>query len=163
MKTTTVSAAIARNKKGEVLLVQQEARYDSKPNWMLPGGRLEGEESIFESLNREFLEETGLKLISINALAYTTQILDLKKSSMFNVNVFEVSLEQGKLNPQDPDGEIIQAVYLSVDEAIKKLQNNKFSYTKEPSADCIKHYPNNYKFWEYHWRDGDTYLVNKFK
>jgi len=163
MKTTTISAAIARNPKGEILLVEQEAKYDSKPNWMLPGGRLEDGESIFESLRREFLEETGLELLTIDGLAYTTQILDLAKSSMFNVNVFEVTLKDGEINPNDPDGDIISAAYLSPDEATLKLKNNKFSYTKEPPADCIKNYPNNYKFWEYHWKDDDTFLVNKFR
>ena len=162
MKTTTILAAIARNKNDEVLLVEQKAKYDSKPNWMLPGGRLEEGESILNSLKRELLEETGLNLISIDSFAYTIQILDLKKLSMFNVNVFEVSVEQKKIKPQDPDEEILQAAYCTASEAISKLKNNKFSYTYEPSSDCIENFPNNYKFWEYHWKDGDTHLVNRF-
>ena len=162
MKTTTILAAIARNKNGEVLLVEQEAKYDSKANWMLPGGKLEESENIFGSLKRELLEETGLNLISVDGFAYTIQILDIEKSSMFNVNVFEVSLESGEIKPQDPDEEILQAVYLPVKEAISKLRNNKFSYTYEPSSDCIENFSNNYKFWEYHWQDGDTRLVSRY-
>ena len=165
MKTTTILAAIARNKNGEILLVEQVAKYDSKPNWMLPGGKLESGEDIYKSLKRELLEETGLNLISIDGFAYTIQIFNLKesvgKSSMFNVNVFEVSLEQKVIKPQDPDQEILQAAYFSASEAISKLKNNKFSYTYEPSSDCIKNFPNNYKFWEYHWRDGKTDLVSR--
>ena len=163
MKTTTISAGIARNSLGEILLVEQEAPYDTKHNWMLPGGQVEKNEDIETSLRREFLEETGLMLSSVNFLSYTTQIFNPTKQSIFNVNIFEISLEDGVINPNDPDNEIISAAYLSPSEAIKKLSNNKFSYSKEPPIDAIQNFPNNYKLWEYRWEKSGTVLVNKLR
>ncbi len=151
MKTTTISAGIARNSKNEILLVEQKARDCS--NWLLPGGSVDDNEDIEEGLRREFMEETGLVLTSIKALSYTSQVFDPVRSKIFNINVFEVVLKDGKIEPSDPDNEIIQAKYLPKDEAIKLLNNNKYSYAKHPAIDAIENFPNNYKYWEYCWEE----------
>jgi 8-oxo-dGTP diphosphatase len=54
-----ISAAALIVQDQQVLLVNHKAvgRYDF---WLPPGGRLEGEESIFECAKREAFEETGL-------------------------------------------------------------------------------------------------------
>ena len=51
-------AALIRDERGRVLIVHRT--YSIEEPWALPGGWLEGRESIEQTLSRELLEETGL-------------------------------------------------------------------------------------------------------
>jgi ADP-ribose pyrophosphatase YjhB (NUDIX family) len=51
-------AALIRDERGRVLIVHRT--YSIEEPWALPGGWLEGQESIEQTLVRELLEETGL-------------------------------------------------------------------------------------------------------
>jgi 8-oxo-dGTP diphosphatase len=53
-----VGAVVQRD--GALLLVRHE-KPDREPYWVLPGGRLEPDETIPECAERELLEETGLE------------------------------------------------------------------------------------------------------
>ncbi len=53
-------AALIRDERGRVLVVRRT--YSREEPWALPGGWLEGGESIEDSLERELLEETGLQV-----------------------------------------------------------------------------------------------------
>lgn len=50
--------AIIRNKENKFLLLIKDK--DGKKYWDLPGGRIEGDDSFEETLNRELKEEIGL-------------------------------------------------------------------------------------------------------
>src|ERR1700687_2746283 len=52
-------AALIRDKDGRILLVHRT--YSDDEPWALPGGWLEGNEPIESALERELLEETGLR------------------------------------------------------------------------------------------------------
>jgi len=57
--------ALIRNKKGEILLVQEDPRdnpFDTVKGeyWDLPGGRIKKDETIDQGFNREILEELGV-------------------------------------------------------------------------------------------------------
>ncbi|WP_334186948.1 NUDIX domain-containing protein [Noviherbaspirillum sp.] len=59
-----VAVGILMKQNGDVLLGQ---RPDGKPYsgyWEFPGGKVEADESIFEALKREFVEELGIVLVS---------------------------------------------------------------------------------------------------
>ena len=59
-----VAGLVRRN--DEILLVQQQNRHGVR-NWSIPGGRLEPTDSdIFRGVEREVLEETGLKVLAGN-------------------------------------------------------------------------------------------------
>jgi ADP-ribose pyrophosphatase YjhB (NUDIX family) len=55
-----ISAGAIVLREGQLLLVHHRA--DSYDFWVPPGGRLRGEESIFDCAARETLEETGLQI-----------------------------------------------------------------------------------------------------
>jgi 8-oxo-dGTP diphosphatase len=69
-----ISAAtlVVRNK--QVLLVnhRESGRYDF---WVPPGGRLEGDESIFDCARRETLEETGLH-VELDHILYIQEFVE---------------------------------------------------------------------------------------
>ncbi len=47
-------AAVIKNSKGRVLILKRFGK------WMLPGGRLEEDASVYKGLSREIKEETGI-------------------------------------------------------------------------------------------------------
>jgi 8-oxo-dGTP diphosphatase len=53
-------AALIRDERGRVLLVHRT--YSREEPWAFPGGWLEGHEAIERGLERELLEETGLRV-----------------------------------------------------------------------------------------------------
>jgi len=52
--------AIIRNEKGEVLLIKHKKRTPWHGYWILPGGKLENNESLEECVEREIREELGV-------------------------------------------------------------------------------------------------------
>ncbi len=58
--------ALISNPSGKILLLQVKLKeiseYDGITYWDLPGGRVEKNESVIETLDRELHEETGLEL-----------------------------------------------------------------------------------------------------
>ena len=57
-----ISAAVLITQRKQLLLVnhRKSGRYDF---WVPPGGKLQGEESIFDCARRETMEETGLSVV----------------------------------------------------------------------------------------------------
>jgi 8-oxo-dGTP pyrophosphatase MutT (NUDIX family) len=57
--------ALIRNKKGEILLLKTDTRqlkgYDGKAYWDIPGGRIQKDDTVEDTLKREIEEETGIK------------------------------------------------------------------------------------------------------
>jgi ADP-ribose pyrophosphatase YjhB (NUDIX family) len=53
-------AALIRDEAGRILLVHRT--YSREEPWALPGGWLEGREGVDRTLERELLEETGLRI-----------------------------------------------------------------------------------------------------
>jgi 8-oxo-dGTP diphosphatase len=70
MKLFLGMKALIQRKDGKVLLLR-EAAYDEGTNagkWDVPGGRINPEESIYEALRREVMEESGLEIEVIETL-----------------------------------------------------------------------------------------------
>ena len=59
-----VAVGILMKPNGDVLLAQRPAGKPYSGYWEFPGGKVEAEESIFNALKREFLEELGIGIIS---------------------------------------------------------------------------------------------------
>jgi 8-oxo-dGTP diphosphatase len=63
-----VVAGVLRNETGEVLLAQRLAPKRYAGQWEFPGGKLEGEESARQALDRELSEELGIRVLDARRL-----------------------------------------------------------------------------------------------
>lgn len=112
-----VSALIRRD--GELLLVEERAPGDTESTWMLPGGRLEGGETLTQALGRELAEETGLQLIGSPVVAFAIDIIGAEGS--YSAITFDCEAD-GALAPDDPDGLVLAADWVTTDEAFTRLR-----------------------------------------
>ena len=91
--STRVSVAIIR-RAGKVLVCQRKkgARYELK--WEFPGGKLEANETIIESLQRELREELSIELKAVSRIEFQTA--DYDDGGRFEVAYCFVSDHSGK-------------------------------------------------------------------
>lgn len=62
-----VAVGILMKPNGDVLLGQRPAGKPYPGYWEFPGGKVEAGESIFHALQREFMEELGVRVLSAQA------------------------------------------------------------------------------------------------
>ena len=111
------------------MLVFQGRRSDAR-FWALPGGIVEDGELVTEGLVREVAEETGLAIEELGRLAYAVRV-DWRRPAhvrgrevpgyLATVWTFEVASWTGELVVDDPDGVVLEAAFLSVQEAVGRL------------------------------------------
>ena len=126
MKTLETKSAggIIRNKKGEVLLVEQEDLV-----WSLPKGHLEGTETPFEAAIREIKEETSLTRVNmICELGHYSRYKiargggdDLSERKTIYYFLFETDVED--VRPEDPA--ILSAKWFKPEDVIAQLHHEK--------------------------------------
>lgn len=110
-----VAAAILLDPRGRVLLVGNDWQGFGNVRYTLPGGVVERGESTLDALSREVLEETGLQITGIEHLAYAVHVEDSRRNDRA-VSFAFMARYDGLLNPRDPDGFIVEARFVPVDE-----------------------------------------------
>jgi len=110
-----VAAAILLDSRGRVLLVGNDWQGHGNVRYTLPGGMVERGESTLDALKREVLEETGLKVTAISHLAYAVHVEDVRRNDRAVSFAFLAEYD-GLLNPRDPDGFIVEARFVPVEE-----------------------------------------------
>ncbi|MCY4539829.1 MAG: NUDIX hydrolase [Chloroflexi bacterium] len=90
------ASALAKNDKGQILLVRTHRR-----GWEIPGGQVEQGESLIDGLKREVLEESGVR-VEIGRLAALRSNL----TSSIVVFCFEARYLAGQLRPSDETPEV---------------------------------------------------------
>jgi ADP-ribose pyrophosphatase YjhB (NUDIX family) len=126
MKTheTKSAGGIIRNKKGEVLLVEQDDLV-----WSLPKGHLEGSETPFEAAIREIKEETSLTQVNmICELGHYSRYKiakgggdDLSELKTIYYFLFETDVEE--VRPEDPA--ILSAKWFKPEDVVAQLHHEK--------------------------------------
>ena len=112
-----VVAALLR-RDDHIVLVQEQR--DGQEIWSIPGGGVERGELLTEALIREVQEETGLRLATVGPLAYLVNTTTERYPSTV-VLTFDCTDWDGNIAVHDPDGKVIGAVLLPLDEAKKIL------------------------------------------
>jgi 8-oxo-dGTP diphosphatase len=111
-----VSALVRRD--GQMLLVEEMEPGDPGPTWMLPGGKVEPSETLIQALRRELAEETGMRLGGSPVIAFAIDIT--APEGQYSAITFDCEAD-GSLAPDDPDGLVLSAAWLSTDEAVARL------------------------------------------
>lgn len=65
--------AFILNSKGEMLILKRANAKVFNNYWDVPGGKVEENDTLFEAISREILEETALKLKEITAILTTSK------------------------------------------------------------------------------------------
>ena len=116
-QTQHVVAAFVRDA-DRILLVEEREPVDVISTWMLPGGRVEPDETSAQALRRELREETGLRLVGEPALAFAVEIL--APDGRYVASTFDCATE-GDVHPDDPDGLVLDASWVPAEEALRRL------------------------------------------
>ena len=82
---------------GNMILVQNRTKKDW-PGLTLPGGKVEKDESVYQSVLREVYEETGLRLLSAKGVGYIEWLIDGDRHLCI---LFESESYEGELKSND--------------------------------------------------------------
>ncbi|ONM46456.1 NUDIX hydrolase [Nocardia donostiensis] len=98
---------------GHVLLTQHMSG-----NWTLPGGRVEHAEDPFDTVIREFAEETGCDAVVERLLGVDSRVIPAAAARVGaehqNVGIFyQVRITGGQLRPE-PDGETVESTWTPI-------------------------------------------------
>jgi 8-oxo-dGTP diphosphatase len=130
-----VSALVRRG--GDVLMVREEQ------GWVPPGGQVEPGELVHQAVVRELREETGLSASGPGRQAFTCQYTvthDPDWAGVWTVFTFELDGVDGldgpglarELAPADPDGLVLEAAWVPLAEACRRLARLSFRPRREP-------------------------------
>lgn len=128
-----VSALVRRG--GDVLMVREEMGEAPEGAWVLPGGQVDPGELVHQAVARELREETGLSAYGPGRLAFTCQYTvthDPAWAGVWTVFTFELDAAAYDLAPADPDELILEAAWVPLAEAYRRLARLSFRPRREP-------------------------------
>lgn len=134
-----------------VLLVHERTLGGAGPDqWVLPGGRVEPGELLDAAVKREVQEETGIAVTSVGSLAFGTQHYAPGRMHPLLFLAFYVELESetiDRFTPADPDGLIIEARFVPVQDAIGLVLAAGVFPGSQSTADFLRSDGDGVPFW----------------
>ena len=122
IRSSRVGVYAVMKYKGGFILVQK-GKGPFKGRWDLPGGKLDFGETPIEALEREILEETGLKLKSaklIDALSYT---YETKSEELHHTGIiYSLKVKSVKKLKREPDGNDSFGAEVFTEKELKELK-----------------------------------------
>ncbi|MGG0240989.1 NUDIX hydrolase [Bacillus rhizoplanae] len=103
-RVNVVSALIYDD--NENILIVKNIKGDSF-YWSLPGGAVEGEETLEQAIIREVKEETGFKIV-ITGLSSVREMFFEERDHHALIITFHAKIIDGEININDPDNDIIE-------------------------------------------------------
>ncbi|MFI6290320.1 NUDIX hydrolase [Nonomuraea sp. NPDC050790] len=135
---------------GEVLMVRQRNAGDPHPIWGLPGGMVEDGELSDRAAVREVAEECGLKVGPPTRLLAVVQF---PVPATLTALYFAFERPSGPdLVPADPDGDVLEAAWVPVGEAVARLADFPLAVMREPATACLREPSGPVRYWT--WPDG---------
>jgi 8-oxo-dGTP diphosphatase len=95
-KAVEVAAAVIQDEQGAFLLAQRPEGKIWAGYWEFPGGKVEPKETAYDALNRELMEELGIRIVA--AYPWITRIFDYPHARV-RLNFFRVTEWKGELSP----------------------------------------------------------------
>ncbi|MET0960751.1 MAG: NUDIX hydrolase [Psychrobacillus psychrotolerans] len=119
------AAGICVNEQKEVLMVLQAAPGEEK-KWTVPSGTLEEYETIEECCIREFVEETGFVVKTLDKIHNKNGVIS-EHGISYSVEYFLVEIISGEITIQDPDEFIHDIAWKSLEE----IQTLDLAYSED--------------------------------
>ncbi len=107
--------------------------------WGIPGGKIEGNESLHEAMRREILEETGLTVFDIGDPVLTVIYESLEEHWRCHVTSFHVTHPYTETAHQDPDNDVLEIKWYDRDEALALLTQIPWQPMREPMLHYFEH------------------------
>jgi ADP-ribose pyrophosphatase YjhB (NUDIX family) len=98
------------------ILLVQNLRRNGSTDWTPPGGVIDEDEDLLSGLTREVLEETGLAVTSWQGPVYEIEAIAPGLGWHLRVEVWAGTEFEGELVVDDPDGIVIDAQFVTLDE-----------------------------------------------
>ncbi|MEH6890034.1 NUDIX hydrolase [Bacillus sp. JJ864] len=120
-----VSALIYDN--NENILIVKNIKGDSY-YWSLPGGAVEGDETLEEAVIREVKEETGYN-IAVDKLHSIREVFFEERGHHALIITFHAKIIDGEININDPDNDIVEVKWEN-SETVKELMPSLYERLK---------------------------------
>ena len=98
MKRIEVAVGIVFDQENRVLVGQRTVKDQYFEKWEFPGGKLEADESAEAALIREFKEEVGIEILSIE---YLMQLDHDYPDRQVSLNVYTINHYQGEIKAME--------------------------------------------------------------
>ena len=122
MHEWTVGGAVIEGPEG-VLLVKN-LRRNGRHDWSPPGGVIDEGETLIEGLRREVAEETGLVVTEWEGPIYEIAASAPGLGWTLRVEAYRAVSFSGELALADPDGIVVDAAYVAIDDCHVHLTGN---------------------------------------
>ncbi len=132
-----VAGGVLIDTDGHVLLVQNRRRGGAL-DWSTPGGVIDEGESLIAGLGREVSEETGLTVEAWSGPLYRIEVDAPGFGFFLRVEAHRAVSYRGQLTVDDPDGIVIDAAFVHLDEARQRLADAP-RWVSEPLLEHMEH------------------------
>ncbi|MGF9964281.1 NUDIX hydrolase [Bacillus rhizoplanae] len=126
MERVNVVSALIHDDNGNILIVKN-IKGDSF-YWGLPGGAVEGEETLEQAVIREVKEETGFKIV-VTGLSSIREMFFEERGHHALIITFDAKIIEGEININDPDDDIIEVRWAD-SEMVKELMPSLYKRLK---------------------------------
>jgi 8-oxo-dGTP diphosphatase len=120
MRRWLVGGALIRH--GDGLVLVGNRRRDQSLEWTPPGGVIDHGETLLQGLEREVLEETGLRVAGWASRTYTVQVDAPDMGWQLRVEAWEAAGVDGEICIADPDGIVEEVRHVAAADAADLLQ-----------------------------------------
>jgi 8-oxo-dGTP diphosphatase len=116
-----VAGAVIESADG--LLMVRNVRRGGVTDWSTPGGVIDADDpSVLHGLAREVEEETGLRVSSWEGPLYEVHAVAIDLGWTMRCEVYVAVAFEGELRVEDPDGIVVEAVFVPIAEIGARLE-----------------------------------------